>query len=252
MLFLDIPLTIGDAGHDGGYAGRNLKARRKIRRLFCGAAEGSGNVNGYIEEMYSGHDVVRLSRANEQVKETFGGMNAVLYDAEWRSQFLSGIMQPLMTIIGNLAMWRSASWVPPGHERRDLLRRHCCVHPLCAAVHLSLSTLAQGMTQMQTAAAAGDHVFDFLHEKELPDETGKRPELSPVQGEVEFEHVRFSYPNHPDKIIIKDFSAHIQPGQKVAIVGPTGAGKTTMVNLLMRFFEINSGNIKIEACPPLK
>ena len=112
-----------------------------------------------------------------------------------------------------------------------------------------LSTLAQGMTQMQTAAAAGDHIFDFLHEEELPDESSKQTVLARVRGEVEFEHVRFSYPNDPNKIIIKDFSAHIRPGQKVAIVGPTGAGKTTMVNLLMRFFEINSGAIKIDGVP---
>ena len=112
-----------------------------------------------------------------------------------------------------------------------------------------LSTLAQGMTQMQTAAAAGDHIFDFLHEEELPDESSKQTVLARVRGEVEFEHVRFSYPNDPNKIIIKDFSAHIRPGQKVAIVGPTGAGKTTMVNLLMRFFEINSGAIKIDGIP---
>ena len=112
-----------------------------------------------------------------------------------------------------------------------------------------LSTLAQGMTQMQTAAAAGDHIFDFLHEEELPDESSKQTVLARVCGEVEFEHVRFSYPNDPNKIIIKDFSAHVRPGQKVAIVGPTGAGKTTMVNLLMRFFEINSGAIKIDGVP---
>ena len=112
-----------------------------------------------------------------------------------------------------------------------------------------LSTLAQGMTQMQTAAAAGDHIFDFLHEEELPDESSKQTVLARIRGEVEFEHVRFSYPNDPNKIIIKDFSAHVRPGQKVAIVGPTGAGKTTMVNLLMRFFEINSGAIKIDGVP---
>ena len=109
-----------------------------------------------------------------------------------------------------------------------------------------LSTIAQGMTQMQTAAAAGDHIFDFLHEEELPSESGKRKAPANVRGEVEFEHVRFSYPSNPEKVIIKDFSAHIQPGQKVAIVGPTGAGKTTLVNLLMRFFEINHGSIRID------
>ena len=109
-----------------------------------------------------------------------------------------------------------------------------------------LSTLAQGMTQMQTAAAAGDHIFDFLHEEELPDESSKQTVLARVCGEVEFEHVRFSYPNDPNKIIIKDFSAHVRPGQKVAIVGPTGAGKTTIVNLLMRFYDVDEGSILID------
>ena len=222
----------------------------RSQKYFTARQENLSTLNGYIEEMYSGHDVVRLSRANEQVKETFGGMNAVLYDAEWRSQFLSGIMQPLMTIIGNLGYVAVCVLGSALAMSGEISFGVIVAFILYVRLFTSpLSTLAQGMTQMQTAAAAGDHVFDFLHEKELPDETGKRPELSPVQGEVEFEHVRFSYPNHPDKIIIKDFSAHIQPGQKVAIVGPTGAGKTTMVNLLMRFFEINSGNIKIDGVP---
>ena len=222
----------------------------RSQKYFTARQENLSTLNGYIEEMYSGHDVVRLSRANEQVKETFGGMNAVLYNAEWRSQFLSGIMQPLMTIIGNLGYVAVCVLGSALAMSGEISFGVIVAFILYVRLFTSpLSTLAQGMTQMQTAAAAGDHVFDFLHEKELPDETGKRPELSPVQGEVEFEHVRFSYPNHPDKIIIKDFSAHIQPGQKVAIVGPTGAGKTTMVNLLMRFFEINSGNIKIDGVP---
>ena len=222
----------------------------RSQRYFTARQENLSTLNGYVEEMYSGHDVVRLSRANAQVKETFGGMNAALYDAEWRSQFLSGIMQPLMTIIGNLGYVvvcvLGSALAMSGEISFGVIVAFILYVRLFTS---PLSTLAQGMTQMQTAAAAGDHIFDFLHEEELPDETGKRTALTDVRGEVEFDHVRFSYPNDPDKIIIKDFSAHIRPGQKVAIVGPTGAGKTTLVNLLMRFFEINSGRIKIDGVP---
>ena len=222
----------------------------RSQKYFIARQQNLSTLNGYVEEMYSGHDVVRLSRANAQVKETFGGMNAALYDAEWRSQFLSGIMQPLMTIIGNLGYVvvcvLGSALAMSGEISFGVIVAFILYVRLFTS---PLSTLAQGMTQMQTAAAAGDHIFDFLHEEELSDETGKRTALTDVRGEVEFDHVRFSYPNNPDKIIIKDFSAHIRPGQKVAIVGPTGAGKTTLVNLLMRFFEINSGAIRIDGVP---
>lgn len=222
----------------------------RSQKYFSARQENLSTLNGYIEEIYSGHDVVRLSRADRQVKASFGAMNSMLYDAEWRSQFLSGIMQPLMNIIGNLGYVvvcvLGSALTMSGEISFGVIVAFILYVRLFTS---PLSTLAQGMTQMQTAAAAGDHIFDFLHEEELPDESSKQTVLARVRGEVEFEHVRFSYPNDPNKIIIKDFSAHVRPGQKVAIVGPTGAGKTTMVNLLMRFFEINSGAIKIDGVP---
>ena len=217
------------------------------QKYFTARQQNLSTLNGYIEEMHSGHDVVRLSRANEDIKTTFGSMNAVLYNAEWRSQFLSGIMQPLMTIVGNLGYVvvcvLGSALAINGQISFGVIVAFILYVRLFTS---PLSTIAQGMTQMQTAAAAGDHIFDFLHEEELPSESGKRKAPANVRGEVEFEHVRFSYPSNPEKVIIKDFSAHIQPGQKVAIVGPTGAGKTTLVNLLMRFFEINHGSIRID------
>ena len=222
----------------------------RSQRYFVARQKNLSSLNGYIEEMYSGHDVVRISRANGQIKRTFGDMNTALYDAEWRSQFLSGIMQPLMTIIGNLGYVvvcvLGSALAMSGQISFGVIVAFILYVRLFTS---PLSTLAQGMTQMQTAAAAGDHIFDFLHEEELSDETGKREAPVHIRGEVEFDHVRFSYPDTPDKVIIKDFSAHVQPGQKIAIVGPTGAGKTTLVNLLMRFFEINSGSIKIDGIP---
>lgn len=222
----------------------------RSQKYFAARQENLSSLNGYIEEMYSGHDVVRLSRANRKIKETFGGLNGALYDADWRSQFLSGVMQPLMTIVGNLGYVvvcvLGSALAMSGQISFGVIVAFIMYVRLFTS---PLSTLAQGMTQMQTAAAAGDHIFDFLQAEELPDETGKREAPAQVRGEVEFEHVRFSYPDTPDKIIIKDFSAHVLPGQKVAIVGPTGAGKTTMVNLLMRFFEINSGSIRIDGVP---
>ena len=219
----------------------------RSQKYFIARQQSLGQLNGYVEEMYSGHDVVRLSRANQKIKKNFEEMNRAVYDANRKSQFLSGVMQPLMNVIGNLGYVvvcvLGAALAIDGQITFGVITAFIMYVRLFTS---PLSTLAQGMTQMQTAAAAGDRVFDFLQEEELPDESHKTQRLTDVEGEVEFDHVRFSYPDHPDKIIIKDFSAHVKPGQKVAIVGPTGAGKTTMVNLLMRFFDINSGDIRID------
>lgn len=219
----------------------------RSQKYFISRQQSLGRLNGYVEEMYTGHDVVRISRANRKIKHVFDGMNRDVYDAERKSQFLSGVMQPLMNVIGNLGYVAvcvlGAALVLDGQISFGVITAFIMYVRLFTS---PLSTIAQGMTQMQTAAAGGDRVFDFLQEEELEDESHKTAKLTNVRGEVEFDHVRFSYPDNPDKIIIKDFSAHVEPGQKVAIVGPTGAGKTTMVNLLMRFFEINSGDIRID------
>ena len=222
----------------------------RSQKYFTARQKSLGELNGYVEEMYSGHEVVRISRAGRKVGERFDKLNAAVYDANWRSQFLSGMMQPLMNIIGNIAYVAVCVFgsilaingtIDFGVIVSFILYVRLFTSPL--------TQIAQGMTNLQTASASSHRIFDFLESEELPDESEKTEKLPQVKGQVSFEHVRFSYPDTPDKVIIKDFSAEVKPGQKVAIVGPTGAGKTTMVNLLMRFFEINSGDIKIDGIP---
>lgn len=222
----------------------------RSQKYFAARQKSLGELNGYVEEMYSGHEVVRISRAGRKVDEHFDKLNAAVYDANWRSQFLSGMMQPLMNIVGNIAyvavcvfgsILAMNGTIDFGVIVSFILYVRLFTSPL--------TQIAQGMTNLQTASASAHRIFDFLESEELLDESEKTQSLSTVRGHVRFDHVRFSYPDTPDKIIIKDFSAEVQPGQKVAIVGPTGAGKTTMVNLLMRFFELNGGSISIDGVP---
>lgn len=220
------------------------------QKYFVARQQSLGRLNGYIEEMYSGHDVVRISRAGNQIKGVFRGMNQAVYEANWKSQFFSGIMQPLMNVIGNIGYVMVAVIGAALAMNGEISFGVIVAFIMYVRLFTSpLSTLAQGMTNMQTATAAGDRVFRFLEEEEMENDGGCADAPTEVRGAVTFDHVRFSYPDSPDKIVIKDFSAHIEPGQKVAIVGPTGAGKTTIVNLLMRFFEINSGSILIDGVP---
>ena len=219
----------------------------RSQHYFTARQKSLGELNGYVEEMYSGHEVVRISRAGDKVVEHFDKLNAAVYDANWRSQFLSGVMQPLMSVIGNIAyvavcVMGSILAINGTIEFGVIISFILYVRLFTSP----LTQIAQGMTNMQTASASAKRIFDFLESEELSDETGKHATLPAVRGQVSFDHVRFSYPDSPDKVIIKEFSASVKPGQKVAIVGPTGAGKTTMVNLLMRFFEINSGRISID------
>ena len=222
----------------------------RSQKYFAARQESLGALNGYVEEMYSGHAVVRISRAGEPVGEKFDQLNSAVYDANWRSQFLSGVMQPLMNVIGNLSyvavcvlgsILAIQGIIDIGVIVSFILYVRLFTSPL--------TQIAQGMTNMQTASASAHRIFDFLESEELPDESEKTPAPQAVKGAVSFEHVRFSYPDAPEKIIIKDFSAEVRPGQKVAIVGPTGAGKTTMVNLLMRFYELCGGSILIDGTP---
>lgn len=222
----------------------------KSQKYFAARQVGLGKLNGYIEEMYSGHEVVRISRAENKIEKQFDKLNTAVYNANWKSQFLSGIMQPLMNIVGNIAYVAVCVFGSVLAINGTIKFGVIVAFILYVRLFTSpLTQIAQGMTNMQTASASAHRIFDFLESKELSDESGKTTELTTVKGKVSFEHVRFGYPDNPDKVIIKDFSAEVSPGQKVAIVGPTGAGKTTMVNLLMRFFEINSGSIKIDGVP---
>ena len=223
----------------------------RSQRYFTARQTSLGALNGYVEEMYSGHDVIALNRATNEVKRSFDALNRAVYDANWRSQFLSGSMQPLMNVVGNIAyvavcvfgsMLALSGKIEFGVIVSFILYVRLFTSPL--------TQIAQGMTNLQTASASAHRIFDFLGSEELSDESKKaKQEAGIVRGEVEFSHVRFAYPDAPDKTVIHDFSAHVLPGQKVAIVGPTGAGKTTMVNLLMRFYELSGGTITIDGTP---
>lgn len=219
----------------------------KSQKYFNERQVDLGNLNGHIEEMYSGYNVVKVYNGKKKSIETFKELNEKLFNCSRKSQFLSGLMQPIMNFIGNL------SYVVVCILGAVLVKNDIITFGVIVAfiVYVRLFTsplqqIAQGLTNLQSAAAASERVFEFLEEKNMSDESGKNKKLSPqvVKGNIEFEHVKFGYDSN--KLIIKDFSAKAKSGQKIAIVGPTGAGKTTLVNLLMKFYEINSGDIKIE------
>ena len=216
----------------------------KSQRFFFARQKSLGELNGYVEEMYSGHEVVRISRAGRKVGEHFDRLNAAVYDANWKSQFLSGVMQPLMNVIGNIAY--VAVCVVGSILAINGTIEFGVIVSFILYVRLftsPLTQIAQGMTNMQTASASAHRIFDFLESEEMADESDKAAALPKVQGAVTFDHVRFGYT--PDKTVIHNFSCNVKPGQKVAIVGPTGAGKTTMVKLLMRFYDVDAGAITL-------
>lgn len=221
---------------------------KSSQKYFTARQEWLGKINGHIEEVYSGHNVVRLYNAEEQQSEKFNEMNEKLYESNWKSQFLSGLMMPIMSFVGNFG-YVAVCVVGAALAMNGSIDFGVIVAFIIYVRLFSnpLSQIAQSMTSLQSTAAASERVFEFLEAEEMPDESDKKAVLENVRGEVEFEHVSFGYDK--DKIIIHDFSEHIYPGQKVAIVGPTGAGKTTMVNLLMKFYDINGGNIKIDGVP---
>lgn len=217
------------------------------QRYFVMRQESLGKLNGYVEEMYTGHDIIQISLAKDDVNSKFDKLNQKVYLANWKSQFLSGIMQPLMNIIGNLA-YVTICVVGSILAIKDVIKFGVIVSFILyiRLFTAPLTQLAQGMTNLQTSSAAATRIFDLLESKELEDESTLEKLDKNVQGNIEFSHVHFSYPDNKEKTIIKDFSATVKSGEKVAIVGPTGAGKTTMVNLLMKFYDIDSGDILID------
>ena len=207
-----------------------------------------GAINGHVEEIYSGHNIVKAYNAEAAAKEEFARINRHLRDSVFKATALSGLMQPLMNFIGNLGF--VAVFVVGAILVKDKVIDYGVIIAFTIYVRLftqPLSQMAQSMSSMQSTAAAAERVFEYLNEDEMADESKKTRALKDIKGDVRFEHVHFGY--NPDRIIINDFCADIKAGQKVAIVGPTGAGKTTIVNLLMRFYELNSGRIYIDGVP---
>lgn len=221
------------------------------QKYFNEQQEELGKLNGIIEETYAGHTVVHTCNAEAVSKEEFAKTNERLFENAWKSQFLSGLMQPLMGFVGNFG------YVVVCILGAVLTLNHIISFGVVVAFMIyvrqftePLSQIAQAMTSLQSAAAATERISELLEQEEIQPDDSNSVAIDYAKGEVEFDHVKFGY--KPEKIIIKDFSAVARPGQKIAIVGPTGAGKTTLVNLLMRFYELNDGSIKIDGIPTTK
>ena len=220
----------------------------KSQKYFTMQQEELGRVNGHVEETYTGHLIVKAFNNEAKTKQAFDGMNEKLYTSAWKSQFLSGMMMPLMGFVGNLgyvavcvagAILTMKDMAQIGDIVAFMLYIRLFTQPL--------SQFAQAGTSLQSTAAASERVFGFLSEAEMDTEEGKKDHIDDIKGNVSFKNVKFGY--NPDKIIIKNFSADVKSGEKIAIVGPTGAGKTTLINLLMKFYELNEGEIIIDGTP---
>ncbi len=245
MLITNVPLALLAIGASLiGFFSMNVLIRRS-QKYFSRRQRYLGELNGHIEEIYAAHNIVKSYNGEAEAKQEFTRLNELLFENNWKSQFMSGVMQPMMELVGNLG-YLAVCVVGAVMTKNGLIGFDVIVSFI---VYVKLFTqplgqVAQSVTNLQSAAAAAERVFSFLDEPEMADESAKTERLEARQGRVEFEHVRFGY--DPGRTIIHDFSTVIQPGQKVAIVGPTGAGKTTIVNLLMRFYELDSGRILID------
>ena len=218
---------------------------KKSQKFFVAQQKYLGEINGQVEEVYSGHNIVKAYNKEEDVEQTFHDTNNILYQSAWKSQFLSGLMQPIMTFVGNLG-YVSVAVV----GSMLALRGTITVGDIQAFIQYvrnftqPITQLAQVSNMLQSTAAAAERVFEFLEEEEEVQNVENPVHLEFPQGRVDFQNVVFGY--NPDKIIIHNFNCSVKPGQTVAIVGPTGAGKTTMVKLLMRFYDVNSGAILVD------
>ncbi len=221
---------------------------KKSQTHFVHQQANLGAMNGHVEEIFTGYDVVKVYNGERKAKETFNEINEKLYESSWKSQFLSGLTMPLMMFVGNFGYVAvcivGGALAMNGHISFGVIVAFMLYVRLFTQ---PLGQIAQAATSLQSTAAAAARVFEFLEEKELEDEKHKTKVLKDVKGHVEFRNVSFGY--DPNKLVINHFSASALPGQKIAIVGPTGAGKTTIVNLLMRFYELNGGEIAIDGVP---
>ncbi|HFD2051397.1 ABC transporter ATP-binding protein [Clostridium perfringens] len=218
---------------------------KKSQKYFKSQQEYLGHLNGQVEEVYGGHNIMKAFNREEASTKDFDELNNTLYKSAWKSQFLSGMMMPIMSFVGNLGYvlvsilggWLTIKSVITVGDIQAFIQ-------YVRSFNQPIAQMAQVANIMQSTAAAAERVFEFLDEEDEVKDPVNSVDPSEIRGEVEFEDVHFGY--NPDKIIINDFSVDVKPGQKVAIVGPTGAGKTTIVKLLMRFYDINSGSIKID------